>query len=85
MALDSIAVLTSILNRNSFSLKGGKLMSEMISFCGLLCNECPAYIATQTNDDRLREKVAKNGAKCLALISGLKMSIVTGAGPEVTA
>ena len=25
-------------------------MTEMISYCGLLCNECPAFIATQTNE-----------------------------------
>ena len=26
----------------------------MIAYCGLNCSECPAYIATQANDDRLR-------------------------------
>lgn len=36
---------------------------EMISYCGLLCNECPAYIATQTDDDALREKVARKWNK----------------------
>lgn len=38
-------------------------MTEMISWCGLLCNECPAYIATQNNDDLMREKVAKKWNK----------------------
>lgn len=38
-------------------------MAEMISYCGLLCNECPAYIATQNNDDQMREKVAKKWSK----------------------
>ena len=33
-------------------------MEEMISYCGLVCNECPAYIATRDNDDHLRAKVA---------------------------
>lgn len=31
----------------------------MIAFCGLTCTECPAYIATQKDDDNEREKVAK--------------------------
>ena len=35
-------------------------MNEMISMCGLNCSECPTYIATQKDDDILREKVAKN-------------------------
>lgn len=36
-------------------------MSEekIVAFCGLLCNECPAYIAKQTNDDELRKKTAE--------------------------
>jgi hypothetical protein len=38
-------------------------MMEMISYCGLLCNECPAFLATQDNDDSLREKVAKKWSK----------------------
>jgi hypothetical protein len=31
----------------------------MIAFCGLNCLECPAYIATQANDDKLRADCAK--------------------------
>jgi hypothetical protein len=31
----------------------------MISFCGLTCTECPAFLATQKDDDQEREKVAK--------------------------
>ena len=36
-------------------------MSEekIVAFCGLLCNECPAYIAKQTNDKELRKKTAE--------------------------
>jgi hypothetical protein len=36
-------------------------MSEdkIIAYCGLICNECPAYIAKQTNDDELRKKTAE--------------------------
>jgi len=36
---------------------------EMIAYCGIKCSECPAYIATVTNDDSLREKTAKEWSK----------------------
>jgi len=32
---------------------------SMVSYCCLKCNECEAYLATQKNDQRLREEVAK--------------------------
>jgi hypothetical protein len=32
---------------------------EYISYCGLLCNECPVYIATAKNDEQMRAKLAK--------------------------
>ncbi|MDP4091816.1 MAG: DUF3795 domain-containing protein [Bacillota bacterium] len=38
-------------------------MSEIIAYCGLLCNECPAYIATINNDDELRKKTALEWGK----------------------
>jgi len=33
-------------------------MSEdkIVAFCGLVCNECPAFIAKRTNDDEVRKK-----------------------------
>ncbi len=31
---------------------------KMVAFCGIVCNECPAFIATQSDDDELREKTA---------------------------
>ena len=34
-------------------------MNDLIAFCGLNCAKCDAYIATQNNDDALREKTAK--------------------------
>ena len=34
-------------------------MQKMIAFCGVICTECPVYIATQKNDDERREKVAQ--------------------------
>jgi len=35
------------------------LMDELASCCGLLCSECPAYLATQKNDDAERQNVAE--------------------------
>lgn len=34
-------------------------MSEMMSVCGLLCNECDAFIATKDDDDNKRAEVAQ--------------------------
>ena len=39
------------------------MMSQIISRCGLICSECPAYIATQNNDDQARAKVAEKWSK----------------------
>jgi hypothetical protein len=39
--------------------KEGKLiMEKMIACCGLICTNCPTYLATQSNDDVAREKTA---------------------------
>ena len=35
----------------------------MIGYCGLDCERCEAFIATQNNDDALRVKVAEEWAK----------------------
>ena len=35
----------------------------MMSCCGLLCNQCPAYLATVNNDNVLREKTAAQWSK----------------------
>ncbi|MBI2850256.1 MAG: DUF3795 domain-containing protein [Chloroflexi bacterium] len=32
---------------------------EYISYCGILCNECPVYVATATNDMQMKAKLAK--------------------------
>ena len=32
---------------------------KMIAYCGIACSECPAYIATQKNDDKMRDETAK--------------------------
>ena len=38
-------------------------MNEFIAYCGLDCETCEARIATVTNDDLLREKVAEEWSK----------------------
>jgi len=38
---------------------GQKEEKKMIAKCGLVCSECPAYIATRNNDDIMREETAK--------------------------
>ena len=38
-------------------------MKEFIAFCGLDCENCDARLATVTNDDALRQKVAKLGSE----------------------
>jgi hypothetical protein len=32
---------------------------KMIAFCGITCNDCRTFIATQKNDEELRREVAK--------------------------
>jgi hypothetical protein len=34
-------------------------MEKMIAVCGINCNECPALLATQENDDLRRKEVAE--------------------------
>ena len=31
-------------------------MSKMIAYCGLVCSNCPTFLATQNDDDGAREK-----------------------------
>ncbi|MCK4357511.1 MAG: DUF3795 domain-containing protein [Candidatus Cloacimonetes bacterium] len=38
-------------------------MEKMIAFCGITCTECPAYLATQKDDDNERKKVAEMWSK----------------------
>jgi hypothetical protein len=33
-------------------------MNKMIAYCGLVCTDCPAYVATQANDRAALEQVA---------------------------
>jgi hypothetical protein len=34
------------------------MVERMIAYCGLVCTECPAYVATQTGDMEALERVA---------------------------
>ena len=36
---------------------------SMTAYCGLNCAACPTYLATQKDDDKEREKVAKQWSK----------------------
>ena len=34
-------------------------MEKIIAICGLTCTDCPAYVATQKNDDEERKRIAE--------------------------
>lgn len=38
-------------------------MDRMIAYCGIVCSECPALLATQEDDDAKRKKVAEAWSK----------------------
>ena len=38
-------------------------MEKVIAFCGIICSECPAFIATKNNDDNKRKETAKLWSK----------------------
>jgi len=38
-------------------------MEKMIAYCGLICTDCGAFIATQKNDNKMRKEVAEWRAK----------------------
>jgi hypothetical protein len=38
-------------------------MEKMIAMCGIICTECPAFLATRENDDRKRKEVAEQWSK----------------------
>jgi hypothetical protein len=38
-------------------------MDKMIAYCGLVCTDCPAFVATQKDDDSERERVAETWSK----------------------
>ena len=36
---------------------------KQIAYCGLICTDCGAYIATQKNDDKLRKEMVEDWSK----------------------
>lgn len=34
------------------------MTEKILAYCGILCNECPIYIATQNNDQKAKEELA---------------------------
>jgi hypothetical protein len=45
-------------------------MNKLIAVCGLDCAQCPAYIATMTNDEELRKKTAVEWNKSFGFEGG---------------
>lgn len=33
-------------------------MPKMVAYCGLICSNCPTYLATKNDDEELRKKTA---------------------------
>ena len=58
-------LLTGAGSLHLFGMKSDEVKKEegkkekIIAKCGIVCSECPAYIATQKNDDTLRAETAK--------------------------
>jgi len=42
-------------------------MEKIIAYCGLMCAECPTFLATQANDDAKRKEVAELWSKHLGV------------------
>jgi len=38
-------------------------MEKIVAFCGTVCTECPAFIATRNDDDNKRKEIAKLWSK----------------------
>ena len=55
--------LTLLTKLTSNERKKGGIMEKMISYCGLNCTECPAFLATQNDDDDIRKKTAEQWSK----------------------
>jgi hypothetical protein len=60
-------LLAGVGSLSVFGKKGAEVKKEtdkekekkMIAKCGIVCSECPAYVATQKNDDTLRAETAR--------------------------
>jgi hypothetical protein len=46
-------------NRQDAPGKKDTSAEKMIAYCGITCSECPAFVATQKDDDQLRAETAK--------------------------
>ncbi len=38
-------------------------MEKIIGYCGIVCTECPAFLATKNNDNKARKKTAETWSK----------------------
>jgi hypothetical protein len=38
-------------------------MQEIVAYCGLVCTQCPTYLATQKNDDNAKTRIAEEWSK----------------------
>ena len=38
-------------------------MNKIIAICGIVCSECPGFLATQKDDDAKRKEVAESWSK----------------------
>jgi hypothetical protein len=47
------------LNRDAGERRQERMTSEMIACCGLDCNECRAFKATQAKDTEWKKQIAK--------------------------
>ncbi len=56
IALENNGPVTILLEKEK-NREGEKM--KLIASCGLICNQCPAYIATHKNDRKLREETAE--------------------------
>jgi hypothetical protein len=45
--------------RPSITVKGVCTVEEIVAFCGLTCSACPAYLATENDNDEERKRVAE--------------------------
>lgn len=55
----------------------------MMAYCGILCSECPAYLATINDDQALREKTAREWSKAYATSLEAKDIQCTGCKSDI--
>jgi hypothetical protein len=58
-----VVLLGLVAQINRETTHGGGKMNQMISFCGLVCSECPAFEATRDDDDAKRKETAEAWSK----------------------